>query len=409
MNSWTILGIDTTQDKKTIKRAYAKALKKCNPEDNPEGFMQLRSAYENALSYIADHTSPNNALLAPKADNSSTINDQQETENIDNNKDLFNNILTNSKIKKNKEEQKTLDKDSTLSNYLDELAQYTRLSLANKNEEEQKRQGEDWDTEYQSLIESLNELLHDKTLTTRIDLWQNLLSTPLLSQLYRNQFSQNLVDNIRSYLLKYSDRAPLKPEVIILISDYLQAENHSGSDAGLSIQELRRFVEIGEITHEYISFEQKKKSLKYWFNKFIWLVFSFKGRLSMLPYILSIALLLYGFSYIDQVLEKLNSTYSQMSDFCDNLTMLNSQNETIPLQTKVTSTLCKIGEKPISADKELVAQWISRLSGYLWFWFLFALTVKRLHDSGISGWLLLIIVIPYIGILRLAWSVLFST
>ncbi len=49
MNIWTILGIDNTKDKEIIKKAYREKLTGVNPEDNPEGFMQLRKAYEEAI------------------------------------------------------------------------------------------------------------------------------------------------------------------------------------------------------------------------------------------------------------------------------------------------------------------------------------------------------------------------
>lgn len=47
---WEILGIDQTGDLRVIKKAYAAELKKHNPEEDPQGFMELRQAYEQAQS-----------------------------------------------------------------------------------------------------------------------------------------------------------------------------------------------------------------------------------------------------------------------------------------------------------------------------------------------------------------------
>ena len=46
---WQQLGIEPTEDLREIKRAYARRLKQCQPEDDPDGFQRLRAAYETVL------------------------------------------------------------------------------------------------------------------------------------------------------------------------------------------------------------------------------------------------------------------------------------------------------------------------------------------------------------------------
>ncbi|MEM6159602.1 J domain-containing protein [Erwinia sp. P6884] len=46
MNSWQILGIDPTSDEALIRRAYARQLKQHRPDSDPEGYQQLREAFE---------------------------------------------------------------------------------------------------------------------------------------------------------------------------------------------------------------------------------------------------------------------------------------------------------------------------------------------------------------------------
>lgn len=57
VDCWQVLGIAPTDDERAIKRAYAAQLKHNKPDKHPEGFRQLREAYEQALDvrlYYAD-------------------------------------------------------------------------------------------------------------------------------------------------------------------------------------------------------------------------------------------------------------------------------------------------------------------------------------------------------------------
>ena len=48
-----ILEISVTKEVDRIKKAYRAVLKHTNPEDDPEGFKCLRTAYETCLLYTS--------------------------------------------------------------------------------------------------------------------------------------------------------------------------------------------------------------------------------------------------------------------------------------------------------------------------------------------------------------------
>lgn len=56
--AFLILGIEMTKEEKAIKAAYRERLVKTNPEDDPQGFKRLRSAYEEACKYAKEIEKP---------------------------------------------------------------------------------------------------------------------------------------------------------------------------------------------------------------------------------------------------------------------------------------------------------------------------------------------------------------
>lgn len=51
--SWKVLGIEPTSDKRAIRAAYSALAKKCHPEEDPQGFQLLHKAYQDAMAYAA--------------------------------------------------------------------------------------------------------------------------------------------------------------------------------------------------------------------------------------------------------------------------------------------------------------------------------------------------------------------
>lgn len=77
MDCWNKLGIEPTTNKRSIKIAYTELLKLCRPDEDPEGFRQLRKAYEGALteSRFLTNVSP------PQKQASDTVQEEEKAEN----------------------------------------------------------------------------------------------------------------------------------------------------------------------------------------------------------------------------------------------------------------------------------------------------------------------------------------
>lgn len=65
MNIWRVLGLEPTRDIAAIRRAYAEAAKQYHPEEQPEEFKRVRTAYEQALAYA--RTAPRESTISGDA------------------------------------------------------------------------------------------------------------------------------------------------------------------------------------------------------------------------------------------------------------------------------------------------------------------------------------------------------
>ena len=104
IESFRILQIEPTNDKKEIKVAYSKLLKKYNPEDYPDLFIKIQEAYETALKYSG------NSFEYTEKNNKSTSNEYTHEEKSDEYEKMKDNNVDNwinevkklSKMKKRK-------------------------------------------------------------------------------------------------------------------------------------------------------------------------------------------------------------------------------------------------------------------------------------------------------------------
>ena len=85
LDKWIVLGIKKTKDENEIKNAYRKRLGSVNPEDDPEGFMELRKAYEDAIYEINHDDKSEDGNGDSDSDNSNEDASNEDTSFVDGN------------------------------------------------------------------------------------------------------------------------------------------------------------------------------------------------------------------------------------------------------------------------------------------------------------------------------------
>lgn len=80
---WEILGLDAPiSDLKAVKRAYAAKLKVTRPDDNPQGFMELRNAFEIAKQHVQFAAIDAEQTPLQEEDNNAFLHEDMRTETI---------------------------------------------------------------------------------------------------------------------------------------------------------------------------------------------------------------------------------------------------------------------------------------------------------------------------------------
>ena len=353
MDIWKILGIASTTDRKLIKRAYATALKSCHPEDNPEGFMELREAYDRALGYLAFKARYGDEF----PDEIERFRDPQE---------LGQPVET--------EENSPITESAVVTNILDHLTNYSDIVIQNTPSENESAGYVDFEEEFKELLEKLNNLLENEETLSDENGWTELLTNPLIhNQYYKPIFCRNLIQEIRNKLRLHLRENHFTPRVVILIANFLQSTSDIGEQCILNNKEVVNISKLLVGTKRFLKQkEDTPQNPKLLLNNLKWLLFSYNGRLRRLTFFFTI-IILYPLIFLAITLSNGTATKNDQVD-----------DPIVVVDTEKSSTL---GNVPLNFTLVI-----------LFFWATSALIIKRLNDAGRSPFNMFLLFIPYINL-----------
>lgn len=155
MNAFEILGIEPTEDKKTIKKAYASLVKKYHPEEDMQKWQEIHEAYQRALEWAEGRnylTKTATVPVHPSEEDTEKMQDETELN------ELFDNLeelSTAIKEEKNEQEKQKLEKALAI---LDHMNLFPELVY------------EDWEE-----LLSKEEYRHAVSQSAFLDKWSELL------------------------------------------------------------------------------------------------------------------------------------------------------------------------------------------------------------------------------------------
>ncbi len=177
-NCWETLGIEPTDDKKAIRRAYSKKVKTCKPDQDPEGFQALRDAYDNA-TWLADNAEfydedEDDNIALQDTDVAANSSVESSTHNIDSSAGNKEPTETSYAF----EASDTATEHPVDEQQAAELKAHIEQQLA--QQQAQQEEQEQFEQAYNAWIAELDELITDRKRFNDPACWQPLINHDLL-------------------------------------------------------------------------------------------------------------------------------------------------------------------------------------------------------------------------------------
>jgi len=184
MNAWNLLGIEPNADKKTIKIAYARLLKKTRPDEDPEGFRRLHSAYQSALNQL-DSIAPSDITWLLEKNNDA----EEEFEIAEAKQEIT--VKVQSSEPTIHEQAVNIDIIETVNNDL--LTETNDDPIQSGTESTLDQMQQDWTT----LFQQIDDLLTSASDRQSLQKWQFIETAPFFFDL---EFKSNVSDELFSLI-----------------------------------------------------------------------------------------------------------------------------------------------------------------------------------------------------------------
>lgn len=185
---WKILGIEPTDDIKTIKKAYAALAKKYNPEEHPEEFQKVYGAYKSACAWAKNHSAAKtSAALEETAPLSSDKNSVQMVENNFDFSPVPERTENNSSGTVNVSSAMDFStvRENTTSKTPVQPAEFDFSEV--KSLRQKKPQRLTQEDLVKLVLKRFEELLDDPTTRNSVYMWNNFFGTPLVRQIINDK------------------------------------------------------------------------------------------------------------------------------------------------------------------------------------------------------------------------------